>query len=281
MSSQDLIDAIRPLVARHLDDSGATHVVVGILLGTARHYFTFHGPDAAVTPGGENDVFEIGAVTMAFTAALLMELVGDRQVRLSDQVQQFLPADVRVPTYAGQEITLLDLANHSSGLPAVPSNFRETIRDPANPCAHYTAQDLYRFLSEHTLREPIGCRRKFSNLGMGLLGHTLSRAVEQDVESLIRERIAEPLELSDTTVTLDASQRERFVPGHTIDGSPAPPWDMPALVGAGGLRSTARNLLALAEAHFLTKDRSAPIVARPTRRQPRARRRRTDDAVVF
>src|SRR5207248_3015581 len=114
----------------------------------------------------QDTIFEIGASTMALTACLLADMVGKKEVRLGDPISKYLPAGVRVPSYRGQEITLLDLANHTPALPRIPANFLETVVEPANPCKHYSLSHLYAFLSGYQLRYSIGWRRVHSNLGM-------------------------------------------------------------------------------------------------------------------
>ena len=67
---------------------------------------------------------------MAFTSCLLAEMAGKHEVGMHDPIKKFLPPEVQVPSLGGQDISLLDLGNHSSGLPRIPVNFPETITDP-------------------------------------------------------------------------------------------------------------------------------------------------------
>src|SRR5581483_3781050 len=59
-----------------------------------------------------------------------------------------------------------------------------------------------------------------------------------------------PLGMRDTAVTLTPSMRARFVPGHDGEHKPARAWDIDALVGAGGIRSTAADMLTYLEAQL-------------------------------
>ena len=93
-------------------------------------------------------------------------------VKLDDPVQQYLPADVKMPIADGKPIRLLDLATQSSGLPRMPDNFEPA--DPGNPYADYGERQLFAFLNGHKLRRPPGTY-EYSNLGMGLLGVVLAR----------------------------------------------------------------------------------------------------------
>jgi CubicO group peptidase (beta-lactamase class C family) len=114
-------------------------------------------------------VFEIGSVTKVFTSLLLSDMVQRGQVALTDPVSKYLPAGVKMPQRNGKQITLLDLATHTSGLPRIPGNFKP--KDPANPYADYSVAQLYEFLASYELPRDIGAQYEYSNLGGGLLGH--------------------------------------------------------------------------------------------------------------
>jgi CubicO group peptidase (beta-lactamase class C family) len=147
-----------------------------------------------------------------FTGTLLADMVARGEVSLGYPVVEYLPKGVTMPARAGREITLADLSTHPSGLPNLPDNL--VPRDMSNPYADYTFALMYDFLSEHELRRDIGSEFEYSNLGVGLLGHVLARHAETDYESLVRERIFEPLGMSMSTITLSGDTKAPMVRGH-------------------------------------------------------------------
>ena len=62
-------------------------------------------------------------------------------MRLADPVAQYLPRRVTVPERGGRQITLADLATHTSGLPRMPTNYAP--QDPSRPYDDYTVEQLY------------------------------------------------------------------------------------------------------------------------------------------
>jgi serine-type D-Ala-D-Ala carboxypeptidase/endopeptidase len=240
--------AILEIVRERVQSGQHPGIVVGILENGERRTIA-HG--VRVTDGDSVDahtVFEIGSINKVFTAVMLAEMVRRGEVRIDDPVAKFLPSAVRVPERAGRQITLLDLVTHHSGLPRLPGNLEPADRE--NPYADYTAQDLHRFLSGYRLERDIGERFEYSNLGVGLLGHVLARRADTSYEAALIERVLEPLTLDETRITLTPPMRERLAPGHTAQGRVTKGWDIGALTGAGGLRSTADDMLTFAAAHF-------------------------------
>jgi D-alanyl-D-alanine-carboxypeptidase/D-alanyl-D-alanine-endopeptidase len=199
------------------------------------------------TTGGTNSrpvtgatVFEIGSVTKVFTALLLADMVKRGEVSLNDPVAKYLPGSVTVPSRDNRAITLLDLATHTSGLPRLPGNLAP--RNPDNPYADYTVEDMYRFLSSYRLPRAPGTQYEYSNFGMGLLGHVLALRAGTNYEALVLERICRPLGMTSTRIALSPELKARLAFGHAAAGQPVANWDLPTLAGAGALRSTTDDL---------------------------------------
>ena len=234
--------AVRALL-RDRVGSAPAGIVVGLLDpdGTRRVVAVGAAADA---------VFEIGSITKVFTASLLADMVARGQVRLDDPVAKYLPAAVRMPARGGRQITLVDLATQSSGLPRMPTNFAP--HDSTNPYADYTVQQMYDFLSGYELPRDVGQTYEYSNLGVGLLGHVLARAAGTGYEALVTRRILAPLGMRETAITLSPALRARLAPGHDGEGHPVANWDLPTLAGAGALRSTVGDLLTFLAANLDT-----------------------------
>lgn len=138
---------------------------------------------------------------------------------------------MKVPTRNGRQITLLDLATHTSGLPRLPDNFSPKNAD--NPYADYTVEQMYAFLSGYTLPRDIGATYEYSNLGSGLMGHLLARNDGTNYEALVLERICRPLGMTNTQVVLTPGLKARLATGHNAAGERVSNWDLPTLAGAG------------------------------------------------
>jgi CubicO group peptidase (beta-lactamase class C family) len=223
-------DEIRKLLAGRK----AAGIVVGMIDAQGVRRIVAHGN---VRP---DSVFEIGSVTKAFTALLLTDMVERGEVRLSDSVSKFLPDGVRMPR-RGREITLGDLATHTSGLPRVPTNLSP--KSMADPYVDYTPARLYEFLTSYELTREPGEKWEYSNLGSGLLGHVLARRAGSDFETLARMRLFGPLDMMNTWQHLPKHLEDRMAAGHNAQLAPVAYWNWDALAGAGAFRSDAGDML--------------------------------------
>jgi CubicO group peptidase (beta-lactamase class C family) len=126
-------------------------------------------------------------------------------------------------------------------LPRLPDNLKP--KDPNNPYADYSVEQMYQFLSGHTLTRDIGEKYEYSNFGAGLLGHILALRAGTDYETLVVKRICQPLKMDATRVHLSPQMQSRLATGHDQGGNAVMGWDLPTLAGAGALRSTANDML--------------------------------------
>lgn len=253
---------IRQILVDRIDTQHqSVGIVVGIITPEGRRIISYghlNQGDARTLNG--DTVFEIGSVTKVFTSLLLADMVQHNQVALDDPVAKYLPPSVKMPQRNGRSITLVDLATHTSGLPRLPTNMHP--KDPANPYADYSVEQLYEFLSTYQLTRDIGSRYEYSNLSGGLLGHVLARRAGKDYEALVLSEVCAPLGMKSTTITLTPQMKARLAVGHDAGLQQVEKWDLPTLAGAGALRSTANDLLTFLAANLgFTQTPLAPAMA--------------------
>jgi CubicO group peptidase (beta-lactamase class C family) len=217
---------------------------LGLAIGVWKHGERRVFAYGAARPGS---LFEIGSISKTFTGLILARMVEKGEVRLDEPVRELLPAGT-VKKPRGQEITLADLATHHSGLPAFPDNIQPA--DPDNPFADYGPPQLYAYLKRHGLARPEETTFAYSNVGVGLLGQALAERDGRSYPDQLREEITGPLGLADTVLTLSSDQQRRFMQGRDEQNRSAHAWDLDALAGAGGIRSTAGDMLRYLEANL-------------------------------
>lgn len=225
----------------------ATGIVVGITTPRG-HRIVAYG---TTTKDGTNKVdgntvYDVGSLTKVFTALALTDMAAHGDVALDDPVAKYLPPETKLPQDGARQITLADLATHTSGLPLRPNNL--VPGNPDNKYAGYTTALLYQFVAGYTPPHGIGTTYDYSNVGFGLLGDALARRANMPYRDVIASHILTPLHLNDTRFTPTPDMQRREAQGYSIDLKPLPHWDMGALESAGGLRSTANDILKFLDA---------------------------------
>jgi CubicO group peptidase (beta-lactamase class C family) len=204
----------------------------------------------------EVTVFELGSISKVFTGTLLADMALRGEVALLEPARDLLPGRLRMPP-SSRPITLLDLATHMSGMPRLPPNMKRA--NKKDPYADFDVDDLWAALEQTRLEREPGVAKEYSNYAVGLLGQLLVHRADADgYLELLDERVLGPLGMTDTAVELSSEQEARFAWAHDKHKVRTSPWAIPALAGAGGLRSTARDMARFVQG-YLRAD--SPIAA--------------------
>jgi CubicO group peptidase (beta-lactamase class C family) len=248
MSDSDLRAALEQ---RFKDDRTHACVAAAVIDGSTTANAYFCADPKSQRPYDDHTAFEIGSVTKTMTAALLADFIGRGEVTLNDPIAKLLPAGTTVPSFNGRQITIADIVTHTSGLPAIPSQFRMTNMN--NPYADVTERDLLGALAATQLTRAPGSQWEYSNFAMMLLSYALAKSSGKDYETLLRERLLAPLGMNESYVTKPPPQ-VRLAQGHLANGLPTVPWDFPTdMAGVGGVRATLRDMVHYLEGELGTR----------------------------
>lgn len=192
------------------------------------------------------DIFEIGSITKVFTANILAKSVIDNKIKLNENINDYL--DIKFKN--NFSISFKSLANHTSGLPRMPSNFEQEAYSSDNPYKHYNDEYLKDYLINFMEIDDknIG-NSEYSNLGMGLLGFTLSNIYNLNYEELYEKYIFSKHNMKNTTFNINLVN-EKLVKGLDIEGNHTSNWELASLSSAGGILSNVEDLTKYGIAHF-------------------------------
>jgi D-alanyl-D-alanine-carboxypeptidase/D-alanyl-D-alanine-endopeptidase len=262
MSDNDLRAALEQRF-KH-DRTGACVAAAVIDNGTTATAYYCADPKSH-RPYDEHTAFEIGSVTKTMTAALLAEFIARGEVALDDPIAKLLPPGTRVPSFNGRQITIGDITTHTSGLPAIPSQYRVT--DINNPYASVTERDLLGALAATQLTRAPGAQWEYSNFAMMVLSYALAKRSDKDYETLLRERLLAPLGMDETYVARRPPQ-VRLAQGHFSNTMPTVPWDFPAdMAGVGGVRATLPDMVRYLEGQLGTRESAITSALAQTQQQ--------------
>jgi CubicO group peptidase (beta-lactamase class C family) len=233
-----------------LHDAMAAHVAAGRLPGAVT--LVARGDevhvDAIGTPSftdqaplARDAIFRIASLTKPITAAAAMSLVEEGILRLEEPIDELVPElagrrvlraidaglDDTVP--ARRPITLEDLLSFRFGFGSVmapPGSYPiqraeaelglQSIGGPPWPPVAYDPDGWIGALGTLPLMYQPGDQWLY-NSSAQVLGVLLARACGTDLESVLRERIFEPLGMADTGFTVPAGQRARLTTAYRPD----------------------------------------------------------------
>jgi serine-type D-Ala-D-Ala carboxypeptidase/endopeptidase len=213
-------------------------------------------------------LYPIASITKTFAGSLLALAAVEGKLSLEDDVRKHLRGDFANLEFEGHPVRLRDLLNHRSGLPFLLPD-RAELRpgfqgEPIERFAqrldeawrNYTRADFLVDLRNVTLDTVSGEKFAYSNSAAQLAGYVLENVEGVTFEQLLLKKIARPLRMRDTAITLSSSQRKRLASGYEGNVSwPPPP---AALQAAGALKSTVADMLRYLRWH--AEEKTAAVV---------------------
>nr|WSW68167.1 beta-lactamase family protein [Streptomyces sp. NBC_00995] len=167
------------------------------------------GARSPMPPGGR---FRIGSATKTFTAAVVLQLVGEGRLSLEDTVERWLPGVVRGAGPDGACVTVRQLLQHTSGIPEVLpaiAALNSVHGYRAERFRTYTPQEL----AGLAMRRPEGVSAEatwsYSNTNYILAAMIIREVTGRSWDREVEDRIIRPLGLSGTSMPGTSP----FVPG--------------------------------------------------------------------
>lgn len=139
--------------------------------------------------------FRIGSVTKTFTATTVLQLVGENRVQLDDPIEKWLPGLIQGNGYDGNQITIRQLLNHTSG---IAEYLKSKDADIMNSKKTYTAEEIVKIGLALPPDFSPGKGWSYSNTGYVILGMLIEKITGNSYAEEIEKRIIEPLDLSNT-----------------------------------------------------------------------------------
>ncbi|MGH6691747.1 MAG: serine hydrolase domain-containing protein, partial [Gammaproteobacteria bacterium] len=210
---------------------GLDVLVVGLSIDAERGWSGGSGtaPDGRTQLDG-GDPFAIASVTKTFTAAIVLQLVEERQIGLDDLVTDYLPMGGAL-----EGVTVRQLLAHRSGILDIVPLLRTQLN--SNTSRHWTPEEVLRSVGP-SIFEP-GSAWRYSNTNFVVLGMLVEAVTGQAFEDELARRLLEPMALDGAGMLL----------------TPDAPWLFSeswasAFWTAGGMYATAEDLVRWGDALY-------------------------------
>lgn len=244
------------LVSAYLSKPENASLSIGILKnGNTVFYHYGESHKGTGTLPSNRSIYEIGSISKSFTGILLAKAIEEQKVKADDDIRNYLPESCKNLIYKNTPLTLIQLANHTSGIPRLPENLSAQKNfDEKDPYHHYTKELLFNYLSKLKLKTMPATVSEYSNTGMALLGVILEGVYGKSYEALVKEKITEPLHMVHTYQEVPSAEQSQFCSGYDEQGHETPHWNLGEIPACGGLRSTPEDMVLYLQANAEEKD---------------------------
>jgi CubicO group peptidase (beta-lactamase class C family) len=218
------------------------------ILADGRETVVAHGVLSSATQVSTttDSLFQIGSITKMWTATMIMQMVDEGRLTLDATVSDVLPGVPLGEVDASSEVTVRHLLTHTSGIDG--DLFTDTGRD--SDCV----ERYVRMLASAAKTHPCGAAYSYCNSGFVVLGRIIEVLDGGDWDTSLRQRMLQPLGLTDTVTLPEEAIFHRAAVGHRDvprESDPVSTWALPRSLGPVGLiTASAHDVLRFASLHL-------------------------------
>ena len=161
---------------------------------------------AAVTPAAR---FRIASITKLFVATVVLQLAQENQLAVTDTLDRFMPA---FPGAGG--ITVGQLLDHTSGVPDYGQIEEFTSRLLKDRGRRFTNEQVLSLVAHRKRDFAPGTDYAYSNSDYLLLAEVIAAATHDTWAAQVRQRILNPLQLTDTYIAGAEPASAPVIPGY-------------------------------------------------------------------
>ena len=190
--------------------------------------------------------FRIASITKMFTAAMILQLVEEGKLKLTDTLDKFFP---QIPN--AKKITIAQILSHRSGIPNVRRDQNSQGNVNTTPI---TKDEVLALIVKATPDFEPDSKQSYSNSGYFLLGLIIEKLTGKPYEEALKERITSKIGLKDTytaTGNIDLNKNESLTYIHFgRDWQQVRETHPSILFGGGQIVSTPNDLAKFIQALF-------------------------------
>ena len=194
---------------RRSPDLGA---IVAVSLHGHRYFFPYGKATNAGAPFTRETLVEIGSCTKTFTTTLFALAINRNQIVPDASAQKYMPNGY---TLRAQQLTPLQLADFTSGMPDDPTNLPRGFE--RRSIESYTVKDFLTWASNYEPRTQLPASYKYSNAGIGLLSYLVATATGKTWEDPSRSTSSRRAagRYSSGRTALDGTRHDQFRRGQS------------------------------------------------------------------
>lgn len=261
-----LDSVIHQRISEVMIDSIITGMSFGISVNNERFFYNYGNTEKGEQKlPNQNTIYEIGSLTKTFTGIILAKAVLEDKINMEDDIRKFLGANYDNLNYDGKPIKVINLANHTSGLPEdlIPDEiFRlenPTMFDIINIFEGDSGTIFRKDLQKVKPDTPPGTKWRYSNVGMITLGMILENVYQMSYSDLIKEYFSEPFNMMNTEAVYCQTDTTGYTKGYDKNGNIMPHITFQIAGAAGGLKSTTSDLMKYIEENIHIKDKAIEL----------------------
>jgi CubicO group peptidase (beta-lactamase class C family) len=269
-----LDSAVQKAATSYLQDTNTNGISLGICLKDQDYTYNF---GEVVRGSGRlptaDHYYNLGSVAKTFVALTLAEAVAERKAKLTDDIRKYLPGSYPNLEYDGHPVRLVDLANHTSGLPQQFRAFPQAVMDSLGKLGSAAQINYFNYYNQdsllkdlHTLKPDTipGTSFRYNGNAMMLLMLLVERIYHRPFEAIVTNYLQYHLGMYHTKTMLSDAEIKQMAQGYNQSNQPQHYSNYRGFTGGPSMNSTIHDMLKYLGANMADKDKAIQLSHVPT-----------------
>lgn len=221
--------AVQKLAAGYMRQPLAVGLSIGVYSNGNTHIYNYgESVKGSRVLINADQFFNLGSVAKTFAGTMLAEAVIEKRAELDDDIRRYLPGKYPNLQYADHPVTLVELANHTSGLPSAMRQFPAMTMDSVKKLSltrqidffsRYDRDSVLKDLHQFKIDTIPGTKYHYNGNAMMVLIFLLEQIYHQPYENLVTHYLRTRLGMYDSRTRIPAPQLGRFIQGYNEVGA--------------------------------------------------------------
>ena len=253
--------AIDHAVKTYLQDSNTNGVSIGVYYKTKNFTYNYGKIKLATA----DNFYNIGSVAKTFVTTILAQAVVEKKLNLHDDIRKFLRSKYPNLEYNGQPIKIVNLANHTSGLPRTFRVFSSAIQDSLRKLSIAEQVKFYSLYSQDSLLADLrlvkldtlpSTKFQYNSSAMMVLVLLLEKVYHNPYEKIVTEYLRTHLKMYNTKPFLSGTEITNAVQGYNNNGKSQQFLNLRGFYFGPTMNTTINDMLKYIKANLSMKDKA-------------------------
>ncbi len=212
---QEALSAFAGKLAQDVEADGTGGITAGVVMGRDLVWaqgFGWADVEKGI-PAGVNTIYRVGSISKSFTAVALLQLWERGYLDLDQEVREVLPefGQIQGRSQGADPVTFRHLASHTAGLVREPD-----LEGSTDGPLEFWEDKILASIPTTAFYAPPGESYRYSNIGFGILGYSLSRATGIPFMELIDASLFRPLGMHSSGFVVTPALAEQLATGYVV-----------------------------------------------------------------
>lgn len=244
-------DEVYSAIKKVVDEGRSQSISIGVYNKGEVYFISYGKPYInSEVEADENTIYELASISKVFVSTVFADMIINETIKPDDKLIKFLPDTIVFNDTLFNNISLEQLASHTSGIPEAIEE--QNVNNYWEYLHGMTYEKLFSCLTNYDIDPTKTDHYTYSNYNIALLAYVICKVENLGLEDVFRKYYYNPYDLKSTGIVLTDIQKKLLAQSYLRPGIKTDYWSFEnsSCAGAAGLKSSVKDLMIIMHAMF-------------------------------